>query len=161
MVYHRPLWSITLNCVSQPEKACVIPTAVNIHFRCTAKVEKAAIDRVTGFYTDLGDTVTSREPDNLGWDLETASGIRIEVKGRSANVFDAELTPNEYRAFHNAMDDKALGSTYRLAIVADALNPSGGDLSIFKFDDGRWRCEITERFLGFIERPGARVGLAE
>lgn len=125
-----------------------------------SKVEKAAVDRVKAFYGEVPDPTKSREADNIGWDLETESGKRIEVKGRFSYVFDAELTPNEYKAFTGAMTDAKLAESYRLAIVANALSPDGGDLSIFRFRDGRWKCEITERILAFEERPGAKVGLS-
>lgn len=113
------------------------------------------------FFSSISDPTRSREADKVGWDLESESGIRIEVKGRFSNVFDAELTPNEYKAFMAATLDPKLAETYRLAIVANALDPEGGDLSIFAFIDGSWRCELTERVLNYEERPGARVGLAE
>lgn len=124
-----------------------------------SKVEKAAVERVRAFYNEIDDPTRSREADKVGWDLESESGLRIEVKGRLSHIFDAELTPNEYRAFCEAINDAKSADTYRLAIVADALNPDGGDLSIFKCVDSIWKCEVTGRKLAFEERPGARVGL--
>lgn len=83
-----------------------------------AKVEKAAIARVTRFYENQGFDWTSIERDNKGWDLEVVRGdveLRVEVKGCSGPSAIVELTPNEYEAMRKHE------STYRLAIVADAL----------------------------------------
>jgi Domain of unknown function (DUF3883) len=125
-----------------------------------AKVEKAAITKVTKFYESLGDTVTSCESEKVGWDLETHSGYRIEVKGRLSESFDADLTPNEYNAFRLAMTDIEASKSYRLAIVSNALEIDS-DMCIFRWGGNGWICELSERNLAFVERPGARVGLRD
>ncbi|RYG45228.1 hypothetical protein EON79_13135 [bacterium] len=130
------------------------------------KVEQAAVRRVGSYYATPSDHGSGAVPDpwrsvereNLGWDLATESGLRIEVKGRHARSFTAELTPNEYKAFLKAETDPAAAATYRLAIVAGALDDDP-DMAIFGFVDGAWTCERSARRLGYEERPGARVGM--
>ncbi|WAJ31289.1 hypothetical protein [Antarcticirhabdus aurantiaca] len=132
------------------------------------KVERAAVRLVGSYYSEperygsaaAPDPWTSVERENRGWDLVTTSGLRIEVKGRHARSFTAELTPNEYKAFIAAETDPAASATYRLAIVAGALD-GDPDLAVFGYADGAWRCERSGRLLGYEERPGARVALAE
>ena len=83
-----------------------------------AKIEKSAIRLCCEHFEGLGYTVESVEKDNLGWDLEAASGktlLRVEVKGLSGSVFSVELTPNEFKAFAEQAD------AYRLAVVINAL----------------------------------------
>jgi hypothetical protein len=82
------------------------------------KIEKSAIRLCCEHFEGLGYTVESVEKDNLGWDLEAASGktlLRVEVKGLSGNAFSIELTPNEFKAFAEQAD------AYRLAVVTNAL----------------------------------------
>lgn len=83
-----------------------------------AQIEKSAIRLCCEHFEGLGYTVESVEKDNLGWDLEAASGktlLRVEVKGLSGSAFSVELTPNEFKAFSEQAD------AYRLAVVTNAL----------------------------------------
>lgn len=83
-----------------------------------AKVEAAAIHKVSSYFEDIGYRVKSVEKDNVGWDLEATSdmtSLKIEVKGLSGNAAVGELSPNEFKAFSSESSD------YRLAIVINSL----------------------------------------
>ncbi|MHC2069765.1 protein NO VEIN domain-containing protein [Bremerella sp. T1] len=83
------------------------------------RVESAAIDAVTRYYTENGYDVRSVESDNVGWDLEATLGdrmLRIEVKGLSGPDIAVELTPNEYRMMQKHRQ------SYRLCTVTSALD---------------------------------------
>lgn len=103
-----------------------------------AKIEHAAIKICREHFENMGYLVTSVEKDNLGWDLEAASGktvLRIEVKGLSGSAFFIELTPNEYVVFSEQ------SVAYRLAVVTAALeNPT---LSVCRYstEQRRWVVE--------------------
>ena len=89
-----------------------------------ARIELAAVAAVRRHYGALKArwAMTSVEKESFGWDLEARSAgrlLRIEVKGRAFEG-PVELTPNEYRA----MQARATRSSYRLAIVHRALDPS-------------------------------------
>lgn len=97
-----------------------------------AKVEKAAISAVRDYYEKNSYVVESVEKDNVGWDLEAVSGkvvLRVEVKGLSGSVANAQLSPNEYDAFAKN------SSGYRLAIVTEALDSPR--LIICRYSDER------------------------
>ncbi len=83
------------------------------------QIEKAAIRATCNHFESLGYSIHSVEKDNVGWDLEAASGktnLKIEVKGLSGNNFTIELTPNEYKAFVAESD------SYRLSVLVSALD---------------------------------------
>jgi hypothetical protein len=110
-----------------------------------AKVEKAAVEFVVGHYSEW--TIKDRQKDNCGWDLEARKGgnlRRVEVKGRSPSAPAAvRLSPNEERSFVNASNDPAFATSYRLAVVHNALGRSPS-LRLFRFTvEGKWICEIT------------------
>src|SRR5690606_24880973 len=123
-------------------------------------VEKAAIASVWALYEGLGDTVESVESENCGWDLETGSGLRIEVKGRSGPVLSSELSPNEYRHFLEAERTRRLARTYRIAVVANALS-SEPSISILRFEDGQWTCELSGKVLQVQERVAASFSVID
>lgn len=85
------------------------------------KIESIAIKEVTREYTDRGFIVTSRESENLGWDLEAVHKktlLMIEVKGLSGENISVEITPNEYKKMNE------LSESYRLCVVTECLvNP--------------------------------------
>ena len=75
------------------------------------------------------------ETDNLGWDLEAASGktiLRVEVKGLSGSAFSVELTPNEFKAFAEQAD------AYRLAVVTNALESPELFICRYSKEQKRW-----------------------
>jgi hypothetical protein len=84
-------------------------------------VEVAAQTAVEELYREQGYSVEDVSHLNRGWDVEATQGLltlRVEVKGRSGETVDAELTPNEYRRM--AANDP----TFRLCVVTDALDPT-------------------------------------
>lgn len=100
-----------------------------------AKVEQAAISTVRKHYENISYSVESVEKDNLGWDLEAQSGnvtLRIEVKGLSGPLANAQLTPNEFDAFSKN------ASSYRLAIVTGSLLAPRLLICRFSVGGGRW-----------------------
>ena len=122
-----------------------------------ARVEEAAINHVVAHYD--GYECVSVESENKGWDLEfTRKGkkLLVEVKGRSGDIGQAELTPNEYAAMCNPENRGA----YRLAIVTCALDEPR--LSILKFheSDQTWR-DQNDRKVGLKERTGVQVQVAK
>lgn len=99
------------------------------------KIEKSAIRLCCEHFEGLGYTVESVEKDNLGWDLEAASGktlLRIEVKGLSGSAFSIELTPNEFKAFAEQAD------AYRLAVVTNALESPRLFICRYSNEQKRW-----------------------
>ena len=84
-----------------------------------ARIENAAIDAVTDWYTEAGRRVKSRERENVGWDLDVSGAslpsLKVEVKGTSQQIAVVELTVHEYSVFKDNIRD------YRVAIVTSAL----------------------------------------
>jgi hypothetical protein len=124
-----------------------------------AKIEAAAIDRVTEHYRNLRYTVTSFEADNRGWDLEACQGrvmLRLEVKGLSGDAAVVEVTPNEYKA----MISRSGHATYRLCIVTDALTAKRARLRIFAYDSDAkvWFSDDLEK-LKITERIAANISV--
>jgi len=106
-----------------------------------AKVEKAAVSKVRKHYEKISYTVESVEKDNVGWDLEARYGkvlLRIEVKGLSGQVANAQLSPNEYDAFSQNSSD------YRLAIVTDALSTPRLTICRFSAEANGWVVDGNE-----------------
>lgn len=111
-----------------------------------AKVEAAAITKVIEYYTNprrnLSQpiSVTSREADNVGWDLDATTGngtvLNLEVKGLSGNEVRVGVTPNEYRVLRNHIN--GTHQNYRLCVVINALSENSR-LYIFRYKDGCWR----------------------
>ena len=104
------------------------------------KIETRAVDEATEFFSSRdggGYTVTSREKDNVGWDLEARHPdkhtLLIEVKGLSGKEVSIELTPNEYKQ----MMMKKNRTRYVLFVVTDCLgeHPLTHD---YRFKEGRW-----------------------
>ena len=118
-----------------------------------AKVEKAAIEHVTNYYS--GYVCESVERDNKGWDLEVTRGavhLFVEVKGCSGDATRVELTPNEYKAMRNQR------SKYRLAIVTKALENPRLSIVSYNGSDETWR-DQDDRKAEISERTGARIAI--
>lgn len=85
------------------------------------KVEKAAIEYVTKEYQSLGYKITSRETENVGWDLDAEKNgekLKLEVKGIAQSQVSVHISQNEYQ---NMMANK---DCYRLCVVTNAIkNP--------------------------------------
>ena len=99
------------------------------------KVEVAAIEKVTDYYTKLGYDVKSVETDNVGWDLEVRLKrmlLRVEVKGTSSSDILVNLTPNEYKNM------QLYKESYRLAILTSALNDPILHIFSFSQEKNKW-----------------------
>ena len=126
-------------------------------------VEKAAIDHVVAHYEGYeGYECVPVESENKGWVLEFTRDeekLLVEVKGRSGDIGQVELTPNEYAAMCSP-DNRGV---YRLAIVTCALDEPR--LSIVKFheSDQTWRDQWrdqNDRKVCLKERTGVQVRVA-
>lgn len=107
---------------------------LNSNIEQRLKTEKAAVQYVWGYYTNLGYELKSVEKDNLGWDLEARKNnniLKIEVKGLSGLGKQIQLSPNEYKYFLKNEPD------YRLCIVNDALSDIKPNLFICFYDKER------------------------
>ncbi|MCU1801409.1 DUF3883 domain-containing protein [Pectobacterium parvum] len=124
------------------------------------KTEKAAIEFVWGYYSNLGYSLKSVEKDNLGWDLEAVKNdelIRIEVKGLHGLGKQVQLSPNEYNHFLKKE------ANYRLCIVNDALSDECPDLSICYYDkdEEKWLVESkSDMRVSWKELKSAIVNLS-
>jgi hypothetical protein len=96
-------------------------------------VERVAIESVAARYRSLGYSVTSVERDRVGWDLAASMNgqlwFRLQVKGLSADLPRAELTPNEFEQM------QAQRSTYRVCLVTNAR--AAPVISEFSWNEGR------------------------
>jgi hypothetical protein len=117
------------------------------------QVEISAINVVREHYISLNYTVTSKEKDNLGWDLEASNSIEtylLEVKGLSGKIVSIELTPNEYQ---KSKDKK---NQYKLCIVTSALTKPKLEIFYFNSNMNCWINHKNERLVT-EERTGARM----
>jgi hypothetical protein len=115
------------------------------------KIEKTAIDSTILYFEKDGYRVSSREKDNLGWDLEAVSGrkkLLLEVKGLSRSQLCVELTPNEYAQMQK------MRSAYHICVVTNAL--TSPILSVFSYSPelGEWQ-DKQKRVLRIAELTGA------
>lgn len=79
-------------------------------------VEQAAVALVTDHFVDQGYTVTSRESENVGYDLDVQRGtdvLHVEVKGVSGRIPEFFLTANERTC---SEEDRA----FRICVVTEA-----------------------------------------
>ena len=128
----------------------------NTNSKKRKEIEVRAVDEAVEFFSSEdggGYTVTSRERDNVGWDLEahhpSKQTLLIEVKGLSGKEVSVELTPNEYKQ----MMMKTNRNKYVLFVVTNCLGepPLAHD---YRFKDDRWSdADGTE--LEISERTGA------
>jgi len=92
------------------------------------QIEEKAMRSTELLYGASGYSVKRVHQDKLGWDLEATRGeelVRIEVKGCSGTVIDAELTPNEYVMMRRFRD------SYHISIVLNALQKA--EVRVFKY----------------------------
>lgn len=119
------------------------------------QVEISAINKVIEHYENLDYIVTSKEKDNVGWDLEAKNlnhTILLEVKGLSGKILSIELSPNEYEK------SKIENINYKICVVLDALNSQ--ELHVFSFDSStrKW-CDNNGNELFLEEKIAARFRL--
>lgn len=112
------------------KKSTVVKSQVTVDTKSRKAVEEAAIKYVTKEYQSRGYHITSREKDNIGWDLDAVYGkihLKLEVKGLASNTISVHITSNEHEKMHN--DRK----NYRLCVVINAtINPQ---MIVFIWDD--------------------------
>ncbi|MDB5042814.1 MAG: hypothetical protein JWN27_3540 [Candidatus Eremiobacteraeota bacterium] len=122
-----------------------------------ARIEAAAVQHVIQRYTKRGFAVRSREPDNVGWDLEASDAVDtlcLEVKGSKLETCSPVLTPNEYAAARSHR------GRYRVCIVTLALDKP-------KLSEIRWLPSEQEwvdgdnRIWNIDERTAARFSPAD
>ena len=78
----------------------------------------AAVTFVTKEYQKLGYKVTSREKENIGWDLDAEKNgikLKLEVKGLAQSQVSVRISENEYKSMLANKKD------YRLCVVTNAL----------------------------------------
>lgn len=119
------------------------------------EVERVAINTVIEHFTGLDYTVSSKEKDNLGWDLEavkTDEELKIEVKGLSGKTVSFEFSPNEYAK------SKEYSENYVIAVVTNCLElPVLHNFRFYK-KDNYWK-DRFENKLVIIEKIGARMSV--
>lgn len=120
-----------------------------------AKIEQAALRLCSAHFESLGYFVESVEKDNRGWDLEARFGkilLRIEVKGLSGDSFSVELTPNEFKAFSQELDE------YRLAVVTCALDKPALHVCRYSKEKASWVVDDQAgRTLKIEKKMSARI----
>lgn len=119
------------------------------------RIERVAVSHVSKHYTRLGFDVTTRERENLGWDLEVCDPLGkvlwlVEVKGTSRSEFVVELTHNEYAQMRKKR------RSYRVCVVTTALRKP--HVHEFAYDSRarRWMDE-KRRSLEIRELVAARL----
>lgn len=122
------------------------------------RVEISAVKTVVSHFCNLGFSVTSRENEKVGWDLDARAGsvfLRLEVKGLSGNKSVVEVTPKEYEAMQK------FRSSYRVCIVTEALSAKP-KLKICSYDKryDSWVGPDLQR-MNVDERVAARLSLNE
>jgi hypothetical protein len=91
---------------------------VKIDAEARKQVELAAVKFVTEKYKRFGYQVTSREKENIGWDLDAAKehvSLKLEVKGLAQSQISVRISNNEYKSMMNYKD------SYRLCVVTNAI----------------------------------------
>lgn len=128
------------------------------------KIEKAAMDHATNYYTSLeggARDVTWVDREKVGWDLRVSNSgptLKVEVKGLFGRRLVVELTPNEYAQ----MMSKEHRRYYVVYVLTAALTPKPR-AHIFQYNaaasaksDHVWLSQRGER-LAIQELTGARL----
>lgn len=117
------------------------------------EVERIAVNKTIDHFSGLGYEVSSKEKDNLGWDLEAIKQnetLKIEVKGLSGKDVAFELSPNEYSKSNEHSD------SYVISVVTNSL--VFPVLHKFRFDktENVWKDQFGNR-IKISEIIGARM----
>ncbi len=107
------------------------------------------------YFANKGYDVKDVSGEKLGWDITAIldeKKILVEVKGLSANIIAAELTPNEYSKLKEQRDN------YRIFVVTNALSERQAKYHIFLFntETGEWEDQY-ENVLKIERRTGAVI----
>lgn len=92
----------------------VLKKSVAVDAEARKLVENTAVNYVTKHYKGIGYTVTSREKENVGWDLDAEKNgicLKLEVKGLAGNTISVRISQNEFKSMVNNKD------CYRLCVV--------------------------------------------
>ena len=136
----------------------VLKKSVAVDAEARKLVENTAVNYVTKHYKGIGYTVTSREKENVGWDLDAEKNgicLKLEVKGLAGNTISVRISQNEFKSMVNNKD------CYRLCVVTNALcNPS---LIIFVWDDEQsvWVSDIDQSIKISIEEKPSYLAVVE
>lgn len=93
-------------------------SSLRVDAEARKKVEEAAVAYVTKEYQSLGYTVTSREKENVGWDLDAeinGNKLKLEVKGLAQSQVSVRISNNEYKSMVSNKE------CYRLCVVVNAI----------------------------------------
>ncbi|MBR4129226.1 MAG: DUF3883 domain-containing protein [Bacteroidaceae bacterium] len=140
--FRQKVIDYTKNFKAYTRQVSKLSVKVNVDER--KNVEEAAVVFVTREFQRKGYIVTSREKENVGWDLDAENGkilLKLEVKGVSTDVVSVHITSNEY---DNMMKDK---KHYRLCVVVNAVrNPQ---MVVFVWDESlrQWVSEVDSTMI--------------
>lgn len=140
------------------KKNTVIKYQVKVDAKARKKVEEAAVKYVTNEYQKRGYDITSREKDNVGWDLDATNGkiyLKLEVKGLASSIISVHITSNEKSKM------EAYKKHYRLCVVINAIkNPQ---MIVFVWDSslGKWVSEDDNSIALEIEEIASYVASVE
>jgi hypothetical protein len=97
-------------------------SSLKVDAEARKRVEMTAVNYVIKEYQSLGYKVTSREKENVGWDLDAEKNgiyLKLEVKGLAQSQVSVRISNNEYNSM---MSNKGC---YRLCVVINAIkNPT-------------------------------------
>ena len=123
------------------------------------RVEKAAIDYVTEVYKKLGYKVTSREKENIGWDLDAVKKdikLKLEVKGLAQSQISVRISENEYKSMNANKND------YRLCVVTNALQKKPTLITfIWVKEAGEWLSDSNPNIKLSIELKPSYLAVVE
>jgi hypothetical protein len=99
------------------------------------KVELAAMELTSDYFTNLGYNIDDVHTRNVGWDMEASKGnqkLLLEIKGLSGPQLTVELSANEYT------HSKKNKQFYRICIVNNALEKKNSKLYVFAYKNNCW-----------------------
>lgn len=125
------------------------------------KIELAAMELASEWFTEREFLVRPCHRENLGWDLEATKGsskLLVEVKGTSipAAGLSVELTPNEYAK----MNDPRLRARFRVFIAANVESKPEVFVFAYSPEARGWTARNGSSLLAISERVSAVLRLA-
>lgn len=130
------------------DRATIPVSKLKVDAEARKKVERAAVEFVSKEYRSLGYKITSREKENVGWDLDaekTGSKLKLEVKGIAQSQVSVHITQNEYQTMMNNKD------SYRLCVVTNAIKNPYLVVFIWREDLGDWVSDFDESIILSID----------
>lgn len=129
-------------------KPVVSISSLTVDAEARKKVEIAAVEYVTKEYQSLGYKITSREKENVGWDLDAEKKdvkLKLEVKGVAQSQVSVHITQNEYQTMMANKD------CYRLCVVTNAVQKPYLIVFIWKEELGAWVSDMDESIVLTID----------